>query len=363
MSHAAHDAPEGGPETSLETGLGAGLSVLAAPVEAAVAERIARDHYGLAGTATALLGEKDSNFRLETGPGSAFFLKILTPGEDPAVSRMHGEALAHVAARAGDLPLPRLVRARDGAPDLRVTLAPGDTRTVRVTTFMPGRPHSAGPRTDGQRRGAGVLLARLQRALADFTHPAQTHDIAWDLRHAGRLRGALALFPDDGRRARLARALDAFTARIAPALPDLPHQVVHNDLGGGNILIDPDNPDRITGLIDFGDMVRTARLFDVAIAAAYQLGPDAAPLGPVLTFLRGYASVEALSPAEIALLPTAIETRMALRLLIPEWRAQRFPGRRDDLTRNAAAVWHQFASLDAMAPGAIAAGVAAAFRP
>ncbi|RUP17929.1 phosphotransferase, partial [Methylobacterium sp.] len=155
---------------------------------------------------------------------------------------------------------------------------------------------------------------------------------------------------------------DAFAARIVPALPDLPHQVVHNDLGGDNILVDPDDPDRITGVIDFGDMVRTARMFDVAIAAAYQLGLDADPLGPALAFLRGYASVARLSEAEVALLPTAIRTRMALRLLIPEWRARRFPERRDYLTRNSAGVWEQFRHLDDLAPEAMDAAIAEACR-
>ena len=345
------------------TGIGAGLSVVAEPVDAATAERIARDRYGLSGTATWLAGEKDSNFRIALGPSESVFLKVLSPGEDPAVSRLHTDALIHVGQTAPDLPLPRIVRALDGAPDLRIGFGPDDCRTVRVTTFTPGRSQAAGTRTDAQRRAAGVLLARLQGALAGFVHPAAEHETAWDLRHAGRLRAALGVVPDGGQRDRLAGILDDFEARIIPVLPGLPAQVVHNDLGGDNILVDPDDPDRITGVIDFGDMVRTARLFDVAIAAAYQLGLDADPLGPAVAFLRGYASVTALTEAEIALLPTAIRTRMALRILIPEWRIRLFPERRDYLTRNSPGVWRQFRHLDAMAPEAIDAVIAAACRP
>lgn len=345
-----------------ETGIGVGLSVVAEPIDAVTAERIAQDSYGLVGTATWLAGEKDSNFRLNATSGAAFFLKILSPGEDPAVSRLHSEALVHVEETAPELPLPRIVRARDGAPDRRVIVAPDDVRTVRVTTFTPGRSQAAGPRTDAQRRAAGALLAQLQEALEGFTHPAEDHESSWDLRHAVRLRGVLDLFPDDGRRARLASTLDVFEEWILPLLPGLPHQVVHNDLGGDNILVDPHHPDCITGVIDFGDMVRTARLFDVAIAAAYQLGLDADPLGPALAFLRGYASVAALSETEIALLPTAIRTRMALRLLIPEWRARRFPERRDYLTRNSPAVWAQFRHLDALAPKTVEVAIATVCR-
>lgn len=83
MSHPTIDAPE--------SGIGAGLSVVAEPVDARTAEGIAAAHYGIAGAASWLAGEKDSNFRLDAGAGIAYFLKILSPGEDPAVSRLHTE--------------------------------------------------------------------------------------------------------------------------------------------------------------------------------------------------------------------------------------------------------------------------------
>ena len=200
MSLPTLDAPE--------TGIGAGLSVVAEPVDARTAERLAFEHYGIAGTATWLAGEKDSNFRLAAGAGTAFFLKILSPGEDPAVSRLHSDALLYIAEAAPDLPLPRIVPTRGGEPDRRITFAPGDCRTMRLTTFTPGRSQAAGPRTDRQRRAAGAILARLQAALQGFAHPAADHDLSWDLRHAGRLRAVLDVVPDPGQRNRLAGVLD-----------------------------------------------------------------------------------------------------------------------------------------------------------
>jgi Ser/Thr protein kinase RdoA (MazF antagonist) len=341
-------------------GIGAGLSVVAPPVDDATAERIAAEHYGLVGRASGLVGEKDSNFRLALADGRTFFLKVLSPGEDPAVSNMHSRALMHVERAAPDLPLPRIVPTRDGREDFRLALAPGDVRTVRMTTFSRGRAQAAGPRTPAQSRALGALLARLQRALADFTHPAAAHDTSWDMAGVGRLRPILDTWPDPAERSRLARILDVFEAQVLPRLGELPFQVVHNDLNGDNILVEPDAPDRIAGIIDFGDMVRTARLFDVAIGAAYQLGTEDDLLAPACAFLEGYASVAALSDTEIALLPLAVETRMAMRVLIPGWRAARFPERRAYIIRNSLSVWRQFAALDAIGSERFAAALAAA---
>ncbi|MCD7107827.1 phosphotransferase [Rhizobium sp. DKSPLA3] len=328
------------------TGIGAGLSVVAPQIDQRTAERIAREHYGIEARATPLLGEKDSNFRLDTEGGPSSFLKVLSPGENAAVSSMHTQALLHTERRAPSLPLPRILPTLDGLADFRLGVGAGDERTVRLTSFSYGRAQSGGERTVAQRRGTGVLMAHLQDALADFEHPAADHETSWDLRGVAGLRPALAALRDAAQRRRVEQSLDRFETWLAPRLTTLPFQVVHNDFGGDNILVDPDEPDRITALIDFGDMVRTARLFDVAIGAAYQLGADEDPLAGGLDVLAGYASVKRLSEAEVALLPIAIETRMAMRVLIPEWRAERFPERRAYITRNSATVWHQFDRLD-----------------
>ncbi|WP_420101663.1 phosphotransferase [Bosea sp. (in: a-proteobacteria)] len=340
--------------------IGAGLSVVAPQLDEAAAERIAAEHYGLVGRASSLVGEKDSNFRLALGDGRLFFLKVLSPGEDPAVSNMHSRALMHVERTAPELPLPRIVPALSGCEDFRLTVAPGDVRTVRMTTFSAGRAQSAGARTPAQSRALGALLGRLQAALSGFSHPAAEHETSWDMAHAGLLRPILETWPDPAERTRLAAVLGAFAREVEPRLSELPRQVVHNDLNGDNILVDPDRPDRISGIIDFGDMVRTALLFDVAIGAAYQLGTEGDILAPAAAFLEGYASVSSLSEIEIALLPLAIQTRMAMRILIPAWRAERFPERCAYIMRNSRSVWSQFAQLDAVGPTAVAARLAAA---
>ncbi|GGE21286.1 aminotransferase [Aureimonas endophytica] len=350
--------------TRSETGgIGAGLTVVAPLIDPQTAERIARERYGIEAGATLLPGEKDSNFRLATKEGPSFFLKVLSPGEDAGVSNMHTQALLHTARRAPSLPLPRIVPTLDGLPEFRLTVGAGDERTVRLTSFSYGRAQSGGERTAVQRREAGLLMARLQEALVDFEHPSADHETSWDMRGVLGLRPALGAFREAAQRRRVEASLERFEAVLAPRLATLPFQVVHNDFGGDNILVDPDAPDRITGLIDFGDMVRTARVFDVAIGAAYQFLAGDDPLAGALDVLSGYAAARALTPDEIALLPVAIETRMAMRVLIPEWRAERFPDRRAYITRNSAAVWHQFDRLDRMAPDEIAARIAAACQP
>ncbi|MFD2238293.1 phosphotransferase [Aureimonas populi] len=340
--------------------IGAGLSVAGGSVAPETAEEIAARHYGITGRATPLIGEKDANFRLDAADGGRFFLKILHPGESAGVSSMHTLALLHVEARAPELPVQRVVRTRAGRADFRIGLG-GEERTVRLTDFTPGLAQKETEPSPAQARAVGEVLARLQGALADFRHPAEDHETSWDMARAGLLRAVLPLVRDETERALLTEILDAFDARLAPRLAALPRQMAHNDFNKDNILVDPAAPERIAGIIDFGDMLRTPVVCDVAVAAAYQLGEGGDdPLAAALPFLSGHGALNPLSEEEIALLPTAILTRMAMRLLVTQWRADRLPERADYILRNSPSVRAQLRAFAAYAPGEASARIASA---
>lgn len=342
--------------------VGAELKTEAVIVSAGEAEAIARETYGLDGKAEWLWGEKDSNYRLTLGDGTEYLLKILNPAESPDVTAMHSQALIHVEARDPEIPVQRVIRTLAGEADFRMTDRGGQERSVRMVTFVPGRAQKSAPHSRAQRRAVGVWLARMQNALADFTHEAAHHRITWDMKHASGLSDLLPAFGDRPIRARLEKAVNDFDTLIAPAMAGLPAQVIHNDFNMENILVDPDDPDRISGIIDFGDMVHAPLLFDVAVGAAYQMGEEEDPVAAAVDFLEGYATLKTLGETELALLHPAIVMRMAMRLAIPEWRCGLFPDQRPFLTRNSPTVERQFARLDAIGEAEATRRFTAVFR-
>ena len=48
-------------------------------------------------------------------------------------------------------------------------------------------------------------------------------------------------------------------------------QVIHKVFQPSNVLVDPDSPAQVTGVVDFGDMIKAARIIDVAVASAYHI--------------------------------------------------------------------------------------------
>lgn len=328
--------------------LGAELETGVTAVPPDQAEMIARQHYGLTGKAEWLWGEKDSNYRLTLENGTAYLLKILNPAEDPKVTAMHSQALLHVEATDPGIPVQRIIRTRDGAADFRFVADDGGERGVRMVTFVPGMAQRTAPHSPAQREKIGVLLGRMQKTLKSFVHEAASHRITWDMSHAMGMRDLMPAFTDAGQRARLEKAIDDFETEIVPVMASLPAQVIHNDFNMENILVDPDRPEEITGIIDFGDMVHAPVLFDVGVAAAYQMGAEADPVEAMCDLIRGYRSQCSLSGMEIDLVYTAAVMRLVMRLAIPQWRAKLFPDDAGRLTIRSASVWDQLARLDAI---------------
>jgi hydroxylysine kinase len=310
----------------------------ASAIPEALAQALAAERYGLPATAHRLSSERDQNFRLRTLDGREYVLKIANPGEDRAVTNLQTAALLHLAAADSSLPIPRIFPALDGTLELDVVFDDGSTRVVRLLSFLAGSPLHTVEASAALRRDLGQCAARLTRGLQDFSHSGANHKLLWDLQHAAELRPLIDAVPAD-RRDLVKRFLDGFETHALPALPRLPSQPVHNDLNPHNVVVGPANHNRVAGIIDFGDLAFTARVNDLAIAAAYQVADSDEPLVPACEMIAAYQAVLPLEPEELDVLFDLIATRIAMTIVISSWRAVRYPENRDYILRNNAPAW------------------------
>lgn len=320
------------------------------------AAALAREHFGLTGTLAPLSSERDQNFRLTTAGTMTYVLKIANAAEPAQVTNFQTEALAHIARTAPDLPVPRVVAARDG----RVEIALPSGSIVRLLTWVVGTPLHLARQSSALRRSVGAMAARLTQALAGFRHPADGHELIWDIRNAARLRPLLPAVSDPDLRRTCEMALDRFDAKTGPALARLPWQVVHADLNPHNLLTDPEAT-RITGILDFGDMVRTARVCDLAVAASYHADP-ANPLATLSDVIGGWHSVLPLLEGEEALVLDLVALRMVTTIVLSNWRAARQPEHSGYFLRNLPVSRAGFEALAALDQEAARARVAALIR-
>ena len=286
---------------------------------------LALQHFGIEGTQTRLTSERDLNIRITTAT-ARYVLKLANPAEPASLTDFQTQALLYLATTT--LPIPRVICTLTGE-----TAAITAQGTLRLLTYLDGTPQHATPKTPAQSRNLAHMAAALTLGLQGFTHPAAHHALQWDIKNASQLRPLLPTIADPGLRDLATQTLDRFDANIAPVLPTFRAQVVHNDLNPHNVLTDPKDPDSITGILDFGDMVQTPLICDVAVTASYQIDP-ANPLASLLTFAAAYHAILPLTAAEVEILPDLIATRMLTTLAITSARAAAFPENAAYILRN-----------------------------
>src|SRR4051794_20726251 len=269
------------------------------------AERIAREVFGVAATAAPLPGELDRNFRLQEADGTSCVLKLHSPGADREALALQDAVLEHLAARA--VPAPRLLGSA-------VVPVGGEERVARLLSWLEGRPWAELEPPAGLLEQLGALVARTDRALAGFEHPAMRRPLRWNLLTVPRELAELV----DGRRREL---VDEVLART-PSLDGLPQQVIHNDANELNVLV---SDGVVSGLIDYGDTVWGARVCGLAVAGAYAMQGHADPVRAVVPLVRGYHAVAPLRADELAVLYDLMRTRLAVSVCMAAWQHSRDP--------------------------------------
>ncbi len=281
---------------------------------------LVREHYALEARLEALLSERDQNFRLRCDDGRQFVVKIVNAAEDPLATDFQSQALLYLANNDCPINVPRILRTTAGRTHLPVTSA-GAQHVMRIVTYLAGIPLGNAPASPLLCRHLGVCLAHLGCALHGFDHPGSDHGLLWDMQQSLQLRRILEHVPDQDLRWDIVQTLDDFEAHALPQFKDARSQVIHSDLNPENVLIDPDDRTCITGVIDFGDMIKAPLIVDVAIGASYLRATVGNPLAGIAEFLVGYHSVTPLEISEIDMLFDLIKTRLATSVSILAWRA------------------------------------------
>jgi Ser/Thr protein kinase RdoA (MazF antagonist) len=286
-------------------------AVLTRPaVDEAVAARILRDHWHLAGDLRPLPSERDRNFAVRVDGADSFVLKVSNLAEDLAFLEMQHKALA-VLASAG-LPVQRPMDASNDQDIVRWTSDGAEPVFVRLLTWLAGRPLAdVAPADRGKPllEDLGRTMGRSARALARFDHPAAHRAFQWDARRGlDVIDGHAAAVRDPDHAALLGRWRGRLE-RLRTVLPTLRESVIHNDANDHNVLVAADGWS-VSGLLDLGDAIWSVTVNELAVAAAYASLGSSDPRGVISAVQAGFEEELPLTDDE----RNVVEDLVALRL-------------------------------------------------
>lgn len=292
------------------------------------AAALAQRFFGVKAAATELPSERDQNFRLSRTDGPDLLLKLAHASEPVETLDLQNSILQELAASPAATMAPALLASSSGRFMEAVPYAQGHQGMARLLTFLPGRPIAevADP-SPALLRKLGAILGMVDRTLASFSHVAADRTLQWDSQHADTVIAENLPFVDDGRRDLLRHLAATASQRLNPHAEVLRKSVIHNDANDYNILVTGTGAGAcVSGLIDFGDAVRTYTAAEPANCAAYAMLDKHDPLDVAAQIARGYNGAYPLNGDERQVLFDLIVIRLCLSAAIGSKQTRQDPG-------------------------------------
>ncbi len=282
--------------------------------------------YGLEAEAEPLPSERDQNFLMIGADRSKRVLKIANPDESRAVLELQNRVMSHLC-RQGDGLSPRVVPGKSGDEIHSVRDERGRENLVRLITYLEGVPLAESrPQSRELLHSLGEFFGTLVTAMRSLHQGDPQPGFLWEMRRGpDTVRKLSSRIEDPARRGLLENFLSWFESYTAPCLPHLEVGLIHNDGNDYNIIIGPPSQREenfgsraVAGVIDFGDMVRSYILADLAVVCAYAMLDKEDPLAAATEIVRGYHAVRPLKEVELGALYGLICLRLMLSVSIAD---------------------------------------------
>jgi 4-aminobutyrate aminotransferase-like enzyme/Ser/Thr protein kinase RdoA (MazF antagonist) len=333
-------------------------------LSAAQAQEFVRENYGIDGVATELGSQQDANFLIDS-PAGRYVLKVSNPAFTVEDLTAQNRAAAQVARCEPEVRVPAGLPGLDGETVQKLSLATGST-AARLVTFVEGNVLSANKYLAPEVVASlGDLAGRTSRALATFDGTLPTRALQWDLRYAEEIVSRLADFVNipGGAESALAAAATASQA-LAPFRESLPTQVIHGDLTDDNVIatLDADGRPCPVGVIDFGDLMVSWAVAELAVTCSSLLPYANGDLTTILPAIRAFDRLRPLSDDELGALWPLVVLRAAALMVSGRHQAH-IDQDNQYAVQNLEREWRIFQQAISVSPEVMAELIRSAVRP
>ncbi len=285
-----------------------------------------KKNYGLNAEVTALPGELDFNFFVRSDNGSSYILKIANLKEQRVNLELQNAVMNHLAQKNLGVHVSKLVPALDGKEILEITDVDGHSRLVRLLTWVDGRVFAeANPHSSALLEHLGEMCGSLSLSMTGFDHPAAHRFMKWDPSQGGWIKPHLGRFAGE-QKDLVDYFYGLFEKRALPVMPLLRQSVNYNDANDYNVLVSLDLKDpHVPGVIDFGDVVYTHTINELAVAIAYAMMGKADPLEAACSIVRGYNRTFRITEGELSALFALASMRLIISVICSELNRAEYP--------------------------------------
>lgn len=209
--------------------------------------------------------------------------------------------------KSGKFPLP--IKAIDG-DYVKVIKIDGKSLIIRLLTFLEGDFFAEAPHTPELFSSFGQFLANMNLRLLDQSnYVIQSRQFEWDIQFVYLNKKFVQEINDPEKRKIVAYFLQQFDVFVKQELPKLRKSIIHNDANDWNVLV---RAGKVSSIIDFGDIVYSPLINELAVGIAYAIMGKDDPILWAGHILKSYHELLPLKVEEIDLLYYLIAAQLCI---------------------------------------------------
>ena len=272
-------------------------------------QAFAKKYYQLDVDVTMLNGYDELNCLLTDSSGKKFIFKIATDEHGVHFLDAQVKIVNHLGKSTVGYKFQKYILSTAGE-ELTTIIVEGKNYYLRILSFLEGifwvdvKEKLAELYID-----LGNFVGSMDKALQNFSHTAMHRHYTWDISTATDANAKISCIKNHESRRIAAYFLLQFEMEVLPMLFSLRHVYAHNDANDYNVLV---QHNKVSGLIDFGDMVYTALINNLAVACTYAMLNNDNPLQAASLVVKGYHQVYPLTEQELDLLYYLIAARLCI---------------------------------------------------
>ncbi len=265
-------------------------------------EALVSKHFGMVLHAKPLASYRDANF-LVHNDDQRFVFKIANRDEPREQLVAQHAVLKHLWNHLEGAVIPEVIASLNGDEIIEVIDQGGQLHLARMVSFIAGQ--FLGDMTEHSDKlleSVGNLMGRINHALRHFdSSQVPSRSLKWDLKNARQALPYLKWVEDENQRSLITHMFNQYHEWVEPKLPHLRQSLIHNDGNDFNLMVRNEGSEtRAFGIIDFGDMVVSHTVNDLAISLAYAVLDKADPLQAATAVVKGFHQQFPLTENEIA---------------------------------------------------------------
>lgn len=259
-----------------------------------------------------LEGYANLNFRIKDDKGNSYVYKSHQHADDKLLFESETTVL-HQLTKQFPNEFPKPIQALNGDYIIQHENE-DDNTTNRILSWLEGDLLKDIKHSQQLFESFGEFLAKLDKELLEMNKPVfAARYMEWDIQHFLDLRAKSNFITDPSLRKLVDYYFVQYKEFVLPELPHLRKSIIHNDANDRNVLV---QNGKVSGLIDFGDMVYAPLIQELAVALAYSMFEKDDPLKWAAYIISGYQEILPLEEKELELLYYLIAARLCMSVIL-----------------------------------------------